>query len=42
VVWVEGDEVLFKADVGSAAVDAAQIQGVWLAPRLRGHGLSEA
>jgi len=22
-------------------VDAASIQGVWLAPRLRGHGLSE-
>src|SRR4029079_2875245 len=42
VVWVEGEEVLFKADVGSGAVDAAQIQGVWLAPRLRGHGLSEA
>ena len=36
VVWVEHDEVLFKADVGSAAVGAAQIQGVWLAPRLRG------
>ncbi len=41
VVWVEDDEVLFKADVGSAAVDAAQIQGVWLAPRMRGLGLSE-
>ena len=41
VVWVENDEVLFKADVGSAAVNAAQIQGVWLAPRLRGHRLSE-
>jgi uncharacterized protein len=42
VVWVEGNEVLFKADVGSAAVRAAQIQGVWLTPRLRGRGLSEA
>ena len=41
VVWVEDDEVLFKADVGSAAVDAAQIQGVWLTPRMRGLGLAE-
>jgi hypothetical protein len=41
VVWVENDEVLFKADVGSAAVNAAQIQGVWLTPRLRGQGRSK-
>jgi predicted GNAT family acetyltransferase len=42
VVWVENDEVLFKADVGSAAVNAAQIQGVWLTPRLRGQGRSKS
>ena len=39
-VWIEGGRVLFKADVGSIGVDAAQIQGVWLAPHLRGQGLA--
>ncbi len=39
-VWVEGGRVLFKADIGSVGVDAAQIQGVWLAPHLRGRGLA--
>jgi predicted GNAT family acetyltransferase len=39
-VVVERGEVIFKADVGSVALGCAQIQGVWLAPRLRGHGLA--
>lgn len=39
-VWAQDGEVLFKADVGSAALGQAQIQGVWLAPQLRGRGLS--
>lgn len=39
-VVVEGGEVVFKADLGSVALGCAQIQGVWLAPHLRGRGLS--
>lgn len=38
----EHGEVIFKADVGSFALGSAQIQGVWLAPHLRGLGLSTA
>ncbi len=39
-VVVEGGEVVFKTDIGSLALGAAQLQGVWLTPRLRGQGLS--
>jgi predicted GNAT family acetyltransferase len=38
-VWEERGEILFKADVGSCALGEAQLQGVWLTPRLRGRGL---
>lgn len=36
----ETGQVLFKADVGSAAVGAAQVQGVWVTPQQRGRGLA--
>ncbi len=39
-VVVEDGEVIFKADIGSVALGCAQIQGVWLAPRLRGQGFA--
>ncbi len=39
-VVVERGEVVFKTDIGSLALGCAQLQGVWLAPRLRGQGLS--
>lgn len=39
-VVVEEGEVIFKTDVGSLALGCAQLQGVWVTPRLRGHGLA--
>lgn len=39
-VVVEDGAVVFKADVGSLALGCAQLQGVWVEPRLRGQGLS--
>lgn len=38
---VENGRVVFKSDIGAACGNAAQIQGVWLDPSLRGRGLSE-
>lgn len=32
--------VEFKADIGALAADVAQIQGVWVHPDLRGHGIA--
>ncbi len=39
-VIVEDGRVIFKADVGSVALDTCQIQGVWVTPDLRGRGLA--
>ncbi len=37
---VVDEEVIFKADVGAVGNGVAQIQGVWVHPRLRGLGLA--
>jgi predicted GNAT family acetyltransferase len=37
---IEDGRVVFKAEIGSVTPSACQVQGVWVAPDLRGHGLS--
>ena len=42
LAWIEGGEVLFKAEIGAASRSACQIQGVWVAPSFRGRGIGTA
>lgn len=37
---IEDDKVLFKAEVGAATARGCQIQGVFVDPALRGHGIA--
>lgn len=37
----DGPETVFKADLGAVSSRVAQVQGVWVAPRLRGRRISE-
>lgn len=37
---IDGDAVVFKAEVGAATKSACQVQGVWVDPSLRGRGLA--
>src|SRR3954466_4781840 len=39
---IDGDQVVFKAEVGAVTSAACQVQGVWVDPQLRGQGLSVA
>lgn len=35
-----GQRILFKADLGLRSPDSVQVQGVWVAPAARGHGVA--
>jgi len=39
---IDNGEVVFKAEVGAATRHACQLQGVWVAPRMRGRGIGTA
>ncbi len=41
-VRIDSGEVVFKAEIGAVTPHACQVQGVWVAPRLRGQGLGTA
>ncbi|MBB5955575.1 hypothetical protein FHS29_002156 [Saccharothrix tamanrassetensis] len=38
----EGGEVVFKAEIGAMSAKVGQIQGVWVRPDRRGHGIGTA
>jgi uncharacterized protein len=42
LAWLEGDQVLFKAEIGAVSRAACQVQGVWVAPAHRGRGIGSA
>lgn len=39
---IDGDHVVFKAEIGAVTPRACQVQGVWVEPALRGRGLAVA
>ncbi|MGY1725299.1 GNAT family N-acetyltransferase [Blastococcus sp. SYSU DS0533] len=42
LAWIEDGRVLFKAEIGAVCRAACQVQGVWVAPSLRGRGIGTA
>jgi predicted GNAT family acetyltransferase len=42
LAWIEGGQVLFKAEIGAVSRAACQVQGVWVAPSHRGRGIGTA
>jgi ribosomal protein S18 acetylase RimI-like enzyme len=41
-VWIEGGEVLFKAELSAWTAEVVQVQGVYTAPSARGRGIATA
>ncbi|MDB5067336.1 MAG: family N-acetyltransferase [Chloroflexi bacterium] len=41
-VWIEGGEVLFKAELSAWTAEVVQVQGVYTAPSARGRGVATA
>jgi hypothetical protein len=39
---IDGDRIVFKAEIGAVTRAACQVQGVWVDPSVRGRGLSES
>jgi predicted GNAT family acetyltransferase len=37
---IENGQVIFKAEIGAVTPQACQVQGVWVRPEYRGHGLA--
>ena len=42
LAWIQDGTVLFKAEIGAVCRGACQVQGVWVAPTLRGKGIGTA
>ena len=42
LAWFDGDQVVFKAEIGAVSRAACQVQGVWVAPAHRGRGIGTA
>lgn len=41
-IWIRDREVVFKAELSAWTPDVVQIQGVYTAPKYRGHGIARA
>jgi predicted GNAT family acetyltransferase len=42
LAWIDGGQVVFKAEIGAVSRAVCQVQGVWVAPSHRGRGIGTA